>query len=130
MKIITPKDALRVSKPEGTNVTYFLRPEYEVHYNEQVPHSTQTWHHHEKIWETLYIIDGELEARWRENGEEKSQIIRAGDLIETERTPHTFENKSDGIARFLVIKQVLTGVEKRQILKSDKVLDEASHLLH
>lgn len=78
MKIIHPKDALQVSKPEGTNVTYFLFPEYEVHYNEQVPHSTQIWHHHEKIWETLYIIEGELIVKWKENNEEKRESYKSG----------------------------------------------------
>lgn len=124
MKIIHPKNALQVSKPEGTNVTYFLFPEYEIHANEQVPHSTQTWHHHEKIWETLYIIDGELVARWREDGEEKTEVVKAGDLIENENTPHTFENNTDKVVKFLVIKQVLSGQDKRHILKMDKVVDK------
>lgn len=123
MKIIHPKDALQVSKPEGTHVVYFLFPEYEVHYNEQTPHSIQTWHHHEIIWETLYMIEGELIARWKENNQEKMEIIKTGDLVENERTSHTFENKSDKIVKFLIIKQVLTGQNKKEILKTDKVVD-------
>jgi uncharacterized cupin superfamily protein len=124
MKIIHPKDALHVSKPEGTNVTYFLFPEYEIHANEQVPNSTQTWHHHEKIWETLYIIEGELVARWREGGIEKIEVVKAGDLIESENTPHTFENATDQVVKFLVIKQILSGQDKRDVLKNDKVIDK------
>ena len=123
MKITKKQDAVFVSNPEGTNVTYFLFPEYEVHINEQVPHSTQTWHHHEKIWETLYIIEGELIAQWKENGEAKKQIVKAGDLIETEHTPHTFSNDSDKVVKFIVIKQILNGEDKKEILKIDKVLD-------
>ncbi len=122
MKIIHAKDAVQVSKSEGTNVTYFLLPEYEVHYNEQIPNSTQTWHHHEKIWETLYIIEGELTAKWKENGQERSEIVKAGDLIESERTTHTFTNHTDKVVKFLVIKQVLSGEDKRKLLKTDKVL--------
>lgn len=121
---ITPKgNAIFVSKPEGTKVTYYLFPEYEVHINEQVPHSTQTWHHHEKIWETLYIIEGELTAQWKENGEIKKQVVKTGDLIETEHTPHTFSNDSDTVVKFVVIKQVLNGENKKDILKTDKILD-------
>jgi quercetin dioxygenase-like cupin family protein len=90
MKIIQAKDVPNISKSEGTDVHYYLFKEYEIHYNDQAAHTTQTWHHHEKIWETLYIIDGELTAYWRDGNEEKSQIVKAGDLIETERTPHTF----------------------------------------
>jgi quercetin dioxygenase-like cupin family protein len=123
MKITTKKDTVFVEKPEGTNVTYYLFPEYEIHINEQVPHSTQAWHHHEKIWETFYLVEGELTAQWKENGETKKQIVHAGDVIETEHTPHTFSNDSDKVVTFIVIKQVLTGENKRDTLKTDKVLD-------
>jgi len=95
MKIIKSTDAKYIAKPEGTRVTYFLFPEYEVHYNEQVPESTQLWHHHEKVWETIYMIEGELTAQWKENGEVNEQIIKAGDLVEVEHTPHTFTNHTD-----------------------------------
>lgn len=94
-----------------------------MHFNEQVPYSTQTWHHHEKVWESLYIIEGQLTAQWREHGEIKKQIVKAGDFIETEHTPHTFSNDSDKTVRFLVIKQLLSGEDKKEILKTDKVLD-------
>ncbi len=123
MKIYHPKDALNVSKPEGTKVTYFLYPEYEVHYNEQMPETTQTWHHHEKIWESIYIIEGELTAKWKSGGQEMEEIVRSGDLIETENTPHTFFNHTNNVVKFVVIKQVLTGIDKRELLKTDKVID-------
>lgn len=123
MKIIQKSQAVSVSKPEGTTVDYFLFPDYEVHYNEQIPGTTQTWHHHEQIWETLYIIDGELVARWREDDEEKSQVVKAGDLIESERSAHTFSNENVSIARFLVIKRIPSKEDFSSVFKSDKVLD-------
>ncbi len=124
MKITQKQNALHVEKPEGTIVDYYLFPEYEVHYNEQVPGSTQTWHHHEKIWEALFIIEGELTAQWKEKGKTKTQIVKSGDLIETEHTPHTFTNHTNEKVRFLVIKQVLTGADKKELLKTDKVIDQ------
>ncbi len=123
MKITRAKDVPHVVKPEGTDVRYYLFKDYEVHYNDQAPHTTQTWHHHEKIWETLYIIDGELEAQWRDGEEERSQIVRAGDLIETERTTHTFSNNTDTVVRFLVIKRMPSAEDHSEVLKTDKVLD-------
>jgi len=39
MKIIKKKEALNVKKPNGPEVWYYLFPEYEVHYNEQPPHT-------------------------------------------------------------------------------------------
>ena len=124
MKIIHKNDALHVNKPEGTKVDYYLREEYEVHYNEQVPKSTQTWHHHEQILETLFVIEGELTAKWKENGKVVEEIVRAGDLIETEDTPHTFTNHTNKTVKFLVIKQVPSGKNKRELLKTDKIVDE------
>lgn len=123
MKIIKKSEVIHVDKPEGTKVDYYLRDEYEVHFNEQVAGSTQTWHHHEKISETLFIIEGELTARWKESNEEKTQIVYAGDLIETENTSHTFTNHTGKIVKFLVLKQVFSGENKVELLKKDKVLD-------
>lgn len=123
MKITKTTDVNYVEKPEGTNVRYYLFDDYEVHYNEQAPHSTQTWHHHERIWETLYIIDGQLNAQWREGEEIHSQVVTAGDLVETERSPHTFSNDSDDTVRFLVMKRIPTSGDHRETLKNDKVLD-------
>jgi len=123
MKVIKTSDAVHIAKPEGTDVRYYLFKDYEVHYNDQAPHTTQTWHHHEKIWETLYIIEGELHARWRDGDEEKSQTVTAGDLIETGRTPHTFSNDSGAIVRFLVIKRMPSSEDYSEIFKTDKGLD-------
>jgi len=123
MRIINAEDVPRVTKPEGTDVHYYLFRDYEIHYNDQAPHTTQTWHHHEKIWETLYIIEGELKAQWRDGAEEKSQIVKPGDLIETERTPHTFSNDTDKVVRFLVIKRIPSSEDYSEVLKTDKVLD-------
>lgn len=115
---------LHVEKPGGIRVDYYLFPEYEIHYNEQVAGSIQKWHHHEKIWESLFIIEGELIAQWKENGEIKTQIVEAGDIIETEHAPHTFINNTNKKVRFLIIKQILTGKNKKKIFKTDKIIDE------
>lgn len=123
MKIIKQEESIFVPKPDGTNVNYYLRDEYEIHYNEQVPGTTLTWHHHDKIFESLYIIEGELTAEWKVGDKIEKQIIGAGDLVETENTPHTFTNHTDNIVKFIVIKQVLSGENKREIFKTDKILD-------
>lgn len=123
MNIISKQSAIHLSKPEGTEVDYFLFPGYEVHYNEQLPGTTQAWHRHEKIWETLYIIEGELTAKWREGDQEKTQIVKAGDLIESEYTSHTFTNHTNETAKFLIIKQVLSGQDNGELFKTDKVND-------
>lgn len=124
MKIIRKQEAIHVDKPEGTKVDYYLRNEYEIHFNEQTPNSTQTWHHHEHILETLFIIEGELTAKWKEDNKIAETVVHTGDLIETENTPHTFINHTNQIVKFLVFKQVLSGENKKELLKTDKVIDE------
>ena len=123
MKITNKSDSLHTDKPEGISVNYYLFPEYELHFNTQAPRTTQQRHHHEKIWETIFMLSGELIATWKENGQEVHQIVTAGDVIETEHTPHTFFNNTDQPATFLVIKQVLSGQNKSELLKNDKILD-------
>ena len=123
MKIIHKHEALDVNKPEGLEVDYYLRSEYEVHFNVQSPKSDQIWHHHEQIFETIFIIEGELTAKWKKNGKVFKEIVRAGSLIETENTPHNFINHTDKTAKFLVIKQVLSGKNKKELFKVDKILD-------
>ena len=124
MKIIRKQEARQTEKPEGTKVDYYLRPEYEVHFNEQAPNTTQTWHHHEKITETLFIIEGELTAEWKKDEETHKEIIHIGDMVETEKTSHTFTNHTDKITKFLVIKQVLSGKNKSEIFRNEKIIDE------
>lgn len=124
MKIVQANSAIHLRKPEGTDVHYYLFKDYEIHHNDQAPHTTQTWHHHDVIWETLYIFEGEMTAHWREGDTEKTQIVRSGDLVETERSPHTFSNDSDQVARFLVIKRIPSSEDHGEIFKNDKILDQ------
>jgi uncharacterized cupin superfamily protein len=123
MLIVSRADALFRDKGTGTLVHYYIQPEYEVHYNEVLPGTEQEWHHHVKIEEVLYIVDGELEARWREDGREISQTVAAGDLVSVGSCSHTFANASRTVARFIVFRMVPDGKDKRDIIKGDKVLD-------
>jgi len=121
MKIIRKNDSKFVKKPSGTEINYYLFPEYEINYNEIPPNSEQEWHRHEKVSETIFIIEGELIILWTENGEEKSEKIRTGDLVESEKSSHTIKNDSKQIAKSIVIKQILKGEDNSKIFKNDKI---------
>lgn len=123
MKIISKNKAKQIFKPEGSNVWYYLFPEYEFHYNEIAPGTVHAWHHHKKIWETVYVIRGQLTIKWRKGGKFKKKIVRDGDLIEMENTPHQLINHVKKMAKVICIKQVLSGRNKRNILRKDKVID-------
>ena len=124
MKIVSQEKAKFIDSPEGRKAWIFGFPEYEFQYDEQQPKTILKWHHHEKVWETIYIIEGELVARWKEDGEEKEQIVKTGDVIEPGYGSHTFENRSDGVVKFTAFKQILAGKDMRGMIESDKVYDE------
>jgi len=117
------RQGIFVVKPEGTRVTYYLFPEYEIHYNELLPNSVQQWHHHTVIEETLFVISGEIEIRWLENDTVVAEKIQHGDVVRVEDTPHTLANLSDTAATFLVVRLILSGKDNREVIKHDKYLD-------
>lgn len=123
MEIIKRESGISVSKKDGTDVTYYIFPEYEIHYNELAPGSVQQWHHHPRIEETLIVVSGQMEVLWMEHGEQKSSIINKGDIVRVENTPHIFANPSDERAIFIVYRMVPDGIDKREIIKNDKVAD-------
>ena len=125
MKITLKEEVNHVEREDGTVVDYYSFPEYEVHYNEIRPGVLQKWHHHVKIWETLFVIDGEIEVRWKdEEGNIKKQTVLKGGLIEMENTSHTLANTSLEKVKLIVFRFVPTGENKREVIKNDKVLDE------
>src|SRR5258708_29484565 len=109
MKIVNQSQAVHVDKEEGTSVDYYMFPEYEIHYNEVKPGVTQLWHHHPTISESLFIIEGELEAHWEDqNHIKQATVVKRGDVIGVENTPHTFINSSKNTVKFVVFRFVPT----------------------
>jgi uncharacterized cupin superfamily protein len=124
MKIVSQEKAKFFDNPEGRKTWIYGFSEYEFQYDVQNPGAILKWHHHEKIWEMIYIIEGELVAHWKENGEEKEQAVIAGDLVEPGYGTHTFENRSDKVVRFIAVKVVLSGEDRKEMIAKDKVYDE------
>lgn len=124
MKITSRENSKNFKSPEGREAWVYGFPEYEFQYDEQQPGTILKWHHHAKIWEMIYIIEGELVAHWKENGEIKEQTVKAGDLIEPGHISHTFENRTEGIAKFIAVKFVPTGEDKKATIEGDKIYDE------
>ena len=122
MKIIQKNEALRRQKAEG-DVHYYLFADYEVIFTEQAPQTKQQWHHHETIWETIFIVDGELRVLWRDEKGDHSRLVHTGDLIETERSSHTFYNESGRVVRLMAIKHIKSETDYRETFKNDKILD-------
>lgn len=124
MKITSRGKAKNFKSPEGRKAWIYGFSEYEFQYDEQRPRTKLKWHHHKKIWEMIYIIEGELVTKWKENGKIRERIVKAGDLIEPGFASHTFENRSDKVAKFIAVKFVLSGEDKRRIIEGDKYYDQ------
>lgn len=124
MNIFSKDKAKYFDSSEGRKAWIFGFPEYEFQYDEQQPRTILKWHHHAQIWEMIYIIEGELAARWKENGEIKEQTVKAGDVVEPGYETHTFENRTDKVVKFIAVKIVPTGEDKREMIEGDKVYDE------
>ncbi|HIH10654.1 TPA: cupin domain-containing protein [Candidatus Woesearchaeota archaeon] len=124
MKITKKSQCLHVDKPEGSSVDYYIFNEYEIHYNDIAPGTVQNWHHHSRIHEVLYIIDGEIEAHYvNDKGLKQKELVTKGDVVEVGNTPHTFINQSDVVVRMIVFRFVPTGTNQKEVIKNDKILD-------
>jgi uncharacterized RmlC-like cupin family protein len=86
----------------------------------------QQWHHHEDIEETLLIVSGELEARWREHDKTHAERVTGGDIVRVGRSVHTFANTGHSVSTFVVFRLVLDGKDKRDLIKNDKIVDDDS----
>ncbi|MCF8336586.1 MAG: cupin domain-containing protein [Bacteroidales bacterium] len=118
MEII--RDGITNTKEDGTIVTYYIFPEYEIHYNKMPPGVEQKWHYHDAIEETIYIIDGEIDILWKENNQFNNQKVVPGNIVRVEKTLHTIKNSSQYNAKFIVFRMILSGTDKRDVIKKDK----------
>jgi mannose-6-phosphate isomerase-like protein (cupin superfamily) len=122
IQFLRKNDAITIHKDNGTDVSYYIFNEFEIHMNKISPKSIQEWHYHSKIEESLMIIKGELTCRWLEYDKEKSKKITANEIVRVGNSTHTFENETDEEVAFIVFRFVPSGMDKREIIKNDKVV--------
>jgi uncharacterized cupin superfamily protein len=123
MKITRKEIAKYVESPEGRNAWIYSFPECEFQYDEQQPHTALKWHRHEKIWEMIYVVEGDVIMRWKEDGEIKEQAAQTGDIIEPGLALHSLENRADKIVKFIAVKFMLSGEDRKEMIEKDKIYD-------
>lgn len=116
------EDAITVHKTNGTDVSYYIFEESEIHLNRIAPGSVQEWHYHSNIDESLLITKGALTCRWLEDGEEKTRIAVEHEIVRVGNSVHTFANETSDEVEFVVFRFVPDGRDKREIIKKDKVV--------
>lgn len=122
LEILGSGQAIHVGKDNGTQVDYFLFPEYEIHLNKVRPHTVQEWHYHSRIEEVLIIQEGVLTCCWLENGKIREEELKKGQLVRVGQSVHTFENRTNEWVEFTVVRLVLDGRDKSEIIKTDKTV--------
>lgn len=120
MEIIHSFNSTHKNKPDGTRVDYYLLKEYEVHYNQIPPGTSQEWHSHNQVEEVIFMVSGKLEIQWIDGDEKRVQKVEKGDLIRVGHDLHAFVNKSKRDASFIVLKMMLSGKDNSRIFKEDK----------
>lgn len=118
--IYTKDDSITVKKENGTEVSYFIFNEYEIHLNKIPPNSIQEYHKHTKIEETIVVTEGEICIKWLENNEVHSKKLIKDTVARVKQSIHTITNPTNLEATFIVYRMVPTGEDKRDIIKSDK----------
>ena len=116
------EDAITVKKPNGTDVSYYIFEESEIHLNKIKPGSVQEWHYHTLIDECLLITKGILTCRWLEDGVERTRAVREREIVRVGNSVHTFANETDEDVEFVVFRYVPEGKDKRETIKGDKVV--------
>ncbi|NCB91565.1 MAG: cupin domain-containing protein [Clostridia bacterium] len=129
LHISTINDSIYVAKSNGTQVNYFLFPEYEIHYNRIAPHTIQEWHFHQYIEETLIIVSGKLNCKWIKSDKQIEEMtVQKNDVIRVGNSIHTFENNTDEDTEFIVFRFVPDGHDKKQLIKNDKHIVDLNNL--
>ena len=72
-EIVTESDAITVTKDDGTKVSYYIFPEFEVHANTIAAGTIQNWHYHKSIEEIIFVTSGQIEVLWLDNNKQKLQ---------------------------------------------------------
>lgn len=124
IQFFSESDATSVHKTNGTDVSYFIFQEYEIHLNKIAPSAVQEWHYHSRIEETLLITKGELTCYYFKDGVRRSRKLAKNDLVRVGSCSHTFANESDTETEFVVFRFVPDGRDKREIIKNDKKVIE------
>lgn len=121
IEILDENDGIFVEKDNKTGVCYFLFDEYEIHLNKIPPNTIQEWHYHSIIEEVLVVTKGDIIISWKDNNIIYSRTLKKGSLARVKQSLHTIKNSSEDFSEFIVFRMVPTGVNKRELIKNDKV---------
>ena len=120
-EIVKLTDAITATKDDGTKVSYYIFPEFEVHANTIVAGTVQNWHYHKAIEEIIFVTRGQIEVLWLdENKQCVSKTLETGDLCRLGSSVHNVANNTKETANFLVYRLVPIGKNQHELIKGDR----------
>jgi quercetin dioxygenase-like cupin family protein len=120
-EIVKESDAITVTKDDGTKVSYYIFPEFEVHANTVVAGTIQNWHYHKAIEEVIFVTSGQIEVMWLDEKKQKAKkILKAGDICRLGSSVHNVANQTKETATFLVYRLIPTGNNQHVLIKGDR----------
>lgn len=120
IEIRNSKEALSRVKKNGTEVQYFLYPEFEVHTNKIPSGSIQDWHRHQQVEEVIVVTSGKISIETIENATLERAEVKQGDVLRVKNSIHRLVNRNRTSASFIVFRFVPQGVSQADIIKNDK----------
>ncbi|MCB5955634.1 cupin domain-containing protein [Enterococcus sp. CWB-B31] len=116
------QDSIFVKKEEGTEVNYFLYPEFEVHKNVLPSRAIQEWHAHTVVEEVIVGIEGIFHVESVENQRISILEVNKGDVVRVNNSIHRLTNRNNEAAEFLVFRFVKTDEDQSEMIKQDKTV--------
>ena len=120
IEILTRDETIFRKKPDGTEVNYFLFPEFEIHIISLPGKTVQGWHKHHEIEEVLLVQSGKVKIEEVENQQIVSRICAEGELIRMHNSLHRISNPDTLSASFTVFRFVPQGQNQQECIKNDK----------
>lgn len=125
MNIIKKNNIPSVSKDFGTKTDYYIFSDHEIHFNEIDPKTSQPWHHHKRVSEELFVINGFLTIYWLDTDKKvNKRVVTNGTLVQVEKSVHKISNDTNQPVTFLVLKYISENQDLRDQIKKDKILDK------
>ncbi len=121
IEITRQASAISVTKSSGTQVDYYLYPEFEIHTNTLPAGVVQDWHKHQQLDENIIVTSGEITVEYLENGRVSSQTVRENDVLRVKQSIHRLLNQSSEPAQFIVFRFIPIGQDQSELMKQDKV---------
>ena len=114
-------EAISVEKDNGTKVSYFLYPEFEIHQNILPANTVQDWHKHQAIEEVIVPTKGNVTIQVLEDNAIKTYTVNCGDVLRVKDSAHRIIGDTKEEVQFTVFRFVSNGNDQSDKIKNDKV---------